>query len=46
MNSTRFILCFLFLFAAISAQDLSTFVDPRIGTDAHGHTFPGPTMPF
>lgn len=46
MNSIRFILCFLFLFAAISAQDLSTFVDPRIGTDAHGHTFPGPTMPF
>ena len=28
------------------AQDLSSFVNPMIGTAAHGHTFPGPSMPF
>ena len=27
-------------------EDLSIFVDPMIGTDAHGHTFPGATTPF
>jgi putative alpha-1,2-mannosidase len=27
-------------------EDLTGYVDPFIGTDAHGHTFPGPTSPF
>lgn len=27
-------------------EDLTIFVDPMIGTDAHGHTFPGATTPF
>ncbi len=27
-------------------EDLSQYVDPFIGTDYHGHTFPGPAMPF
>jgi putative alpha-1,2-mannosidase len=31
------------LFAASSVTD---FVDPMIGTDAHGHTYPGATLPF
>jgi predicted alpha-1,2-mannosidase len=26
--------------------DYVRYVDPMIGTDAHGHTFPGPSMPF
>jgi len=26
-------------------MDLTTFVDPMIGTGYHGHTFPGPTLP-
>ncbi len=26
-------------------NDLTQFVDPMIGTDAHGHTFPGATIP-
>lgn len=26
--------------------DLVQYVDPMIGTDAHGHTFPGATYPF
>ncbi len=27
-------------------DDLTRFVDPFIGTDAHGHTFPGAVLPF
>ena len=51
-----FIVC-LFLFACNPKQykegirsnqgeDLTKFVDPFIGTGYHGHTFPGPAMPF
>lgn len=29
-----------------SSQNLIKFVNPMIGTDAHGHTFPGATLPF
>ena len=28
------------------AADLVSHVDPFIGTGGHGHTFPGPTVPF
>lgn len=28
------------------ANELVNYVDPFIGTDAHGHTFPGATVPF
>ncbi|MBH19215.1 MAG: glycosyl hydrolase family 92 [Crocinitomicaceae bacterium] len=27
-------------------EDYSNYINPFIGTGAHGHTFPGPTMPF
>ncbi len=27
-------------------QDPADFVNPMIGTDAHGHTYPGATLPF
>ncbi len=27
-------------------QDVAKYVDPFIGTGGHGHTFPGPTLPF
>ena len=27
-------------------KNLTSFVDPFIGTGGHGHTFPGATMPF
>jgi predicted alpha-1,2-mannosidase len=27
-------------------SDLAAFVDPFIGTDAHGHTYPGASLPF
>ena len=43
----------LFLAAALllcnyifSQQRLVDFVNPFIGTDAHGHTYPGATIPF
>ncbi len=37
----------LFSFFQITAQpSLTRHVDPFIGTAAHGHTFPGATMPF
>lgn len=26
--------------------DLVQYVDPMIGTDGHGHTYPGPSLPF
>lgn len=29
-----------------SCRNLSDYVDPFIGTDAHGHTFPGAAYPF
>ncbi|AUP80065.1 GH92 family glycosyl hydrolase [Flavivirga eckloniae] len=40
-----------FLLVLFSCQkkvlvDLTDYVDPMIGTDAHGHTFPGATTPF
>ena len=37
----------LFCFPLItSAQQLTKFVDPFIGTGGHGHTYPGATVPF
>ncbi len=32
--------------AAGASRDVARFVDPFIGTGGHGHTFPGPTLPF
>lgn len=29
-----------------TAQHLSQYVNPMIGTDGHGHTFPGATLPY
>jgi predicted alpha-1,2-mannosidase len=36
----------LLLAAGLAAASLVDDVDPRIGTGGHGHTFPGPTLPF
>jgi len=51
MNRFRisFIGAFLLLLASCSSTsntDYTELVDPFIGTDAHGHTFPGATTPF
>jgi len=32
--------------AATAAEDFARFVNPFVGTAAHGHTFPGATRPF
>lgn len=37
---------FLQLFISVSAQNLHKNVNPFIGTDGHGHTYPGATVPF
>ena len=36
----------LILTGCDSSRQAVDYVDPLIGTDAHGHTFPGPTTPF
>ncbi|MCZ2222721.1 MAG: GH92 family glycosyl hydrolase [Chitinophagales bacterium] len=44
----RFLLVAAILFCKniFSQQRLVEFVNPFIGTDAHGHTYPGATIPF
>src|SRR5574343_480646 len=37
---------FMSLGSISSAQNLHKYVNPFVGTDAHGHTFPGATTPF
>lgn len=34
------------IFAQVQTKDFTRYVNPLIGTAAHGHTFPGATMPF
>jgi predicted alpha-1,2-mannosidase len=45
---TRILATFLFfsLFANAQSPDYTQYADPFVGTGDHGHTFPGPTMPF
>lgn len=38
--------CAAVLCPSVSAQDVLRSVNPFIGTGAHGHTFPGATVPF
>jgi len=38
--------CFVCFGWLLSAQKYHKFVNPFIGTDGTGHTFPGPSMPF
>ena len=32
--------------AACGEQPLTSYVNPLVGTDGHGHTFPGAIVPF
>ncbi len=34
------------LFAACGEKPLTSYVNPMVGTDGHGHTFPGAIVPF
>jgi predicted alpha-1,2-mannosidase len=38
--------CFLAFINADAQKDLSSLVNPFIGTGGHGHTYPGASMPF
>ncbi|NUN68690.1 MAG: glycoside hydrolase family 92 protein [Bacteroidetes bacterium] len=42
----RIIILLLVSTSLATAQSIDTFVNPFVGTDAHGHTFPGATTPF
>jgi len=55
MKKTTAILILVFISACVSQQhkvesnqpvDLTMYVNPFIGTGYHGHTFPGPALPF
>ena len=48
MMRVRFCLLILWcsLFLGVQAQDVCRYVDPRIGSEGVGRTFPGPCMPF
>ncbi len=35
-----------FLFVACGEKSLTSYVNPFVGTDGHGHTFPGAIVPF
>ena len=41
-----FLLFILLLNCKGTVDDYTDFVDPFIGTDGHGHTYPGATLPF
>lgn len=45
MKKLSFIL-FLILFSELFSQNYHQYINPYIGTGGHGHTYPGPTMPF
>ena len=36
----------LLLAVACSEKPLTSYVNPMVGSDGHGHTFPGPIVPF
>lgn len=36
----------LFVCSSVTAQNLTQYINPMIGTGGHGHTFPGVTLPF
>lgn len=51
LGITKFLILFLLFSYGCSglddsSEDLSGYVDPFIGTDSDGHTFPGPVFPF
>lgn len=47
MKSLQLIFLFLLIINRNTfSQDYAQFVDPFIGTDYHGHTYPGATVPF
>ncbi|MBX2931057.1 MAG: GH92 family glycosyl hydrolase [Chitinophagaceae bacterium] len=46
MKKLLLLLALFFYIPTFAQQRLVDFVNPFIGTDAHGHTYPGATIPF
>ena len=46
MKRTCLLCVAVFLFAACGEKPLTSYVNPLVGTDSHGHTFPGAIVPF
>lgn len=46
MSSNRFLFLIIFFSQFAFSQDFAKHVNPFIGTDGHGHTFPGATLPY
>lgn len=46
MKKVVFLLLISNTISAYAQTDYTKYVDPFVGTGGHGHTFPGPTMPF
>ena len=46
MKKIYCLLAVTLLFAACGKQSLTSYVNPMVGTDGHGHTFPGAIVPF
>src|ERR1043165_1130436 len=42
----KLLFAFLLPLQLLAQKDFTKYVDPFIGTGGHGHTFPGPTLPF
>ena len=47
-NKRYYLVVFLSLLSVLTAchRNVTSYVDPFIGTDGHGHTFPGAIVPF
>lgn len=46
MKRTLLLLAVALLAASCSDKPLTSYVNPLVGTDGHGHTFPGAIVPF
>src|SRR5881394_4053906 len=47
MRLLTLLVCLTILTSPVVAQrELTSYVDPFIGTGGHGHTYPGASMPF
>lgn len=46
MKKTVLLLVSALLFVACGEKSLTSYVNPMVGTDGHGHTFPGAIVPF
>ncbi len=46
LQRTVMSLLIVFLLASCGEKSLTSYVNPLVGTDGHGHTFPGAIVPF